>query len=149
MDANRSRQLTAVRRFTDLTDPSAPGRLTRALQTIQDEISKDRVTLKIDRPTGLSVKVLASSLLLTWDLPDQKFWNSIWGAEIWRVDNSVDSRKAFFDNDSKRIVVPCIMATTYLDADNSSGETWLYWVRWVNLDNQLSDPSDAASGTRT
>lgn len=143
---NKLRRIVQTNKFRDMSGPFVGARLTDDLQNIRAEINRDRAILSLPAPSGLYLISQPGAIELHWNELPESYRKSIDGARIWRARASVDDRKDFYTNQDKQIIVPMIRSTVYTDPVGNTSETFIYWVQWINLDGNPSEPSGGVAG---
>lgn len=144
-DFNRKRQILNRAKIRGVPYAEALPRITEALDLLFAEISSDRIVETFPAPQEVTAVAVRSGVLLSWARPADNLIPSLYGAEIWRADLALDSNKHFDQNSNKRILVKVTLTSSYLDEIGDMARNYVYWIRWINLDGLISQPSIAVS----
>jgi hypothetical protein len=140
LPSNRTRQIQAPERFTDLTKPEAAARLTQNLQNLAKEVSKDRVVETLPTPQNFTGASGAGYVRLSWGDVDDSLRRHRDCARIWRAKASEDAHTDFNQNMARSLIVEGVRSTVWYDF-LSSTDPYIYWVCFLNNDGVQSPPA--------
>jgi hypothetical protein len=121
-------------------------RMSDDLRMLRDAINTDRAILNLPAPTGLRATSLPAAVLLEWNPLAPSYLKSIDGARIWRAPRALLDDTNWYSNPNKVIICNAIRSTTYTDSVGNTGDEFIYWVQWINLDGKESGASAGTIG---
>jgi len=140
LPSNRTRQIQAPERFTDLTKPEAAARLTQNLQNLAKEVSKDRVVETLPTPQNFTGESGSGYVRLSWGDVDDSLRRHRDCARIWRAKVSEDAHTDFNQNMKRSVIVEGVCATVWYDFLPDM-DSRIYWLVFVNTDGVQSPPA--------
>ena len=140
LPSNRTRQVQTPHRFTDLTHPSVPARITQSFDLLAKEISRDRVVENLPTPKNFTGESGPGYVRLSWGDVDDSLRRHRDCARIWRAKASDDAHTDFNQNMARQLIVEGVAATVWYDFLPDTADR-IFWIAWINEDGVQSNPA--------